>query len=264
MLQSGFENGRKMTDLSKHHALITGGGTGIGAAIALALAEAGATVTITGRRPEPLEEIASRSANIRMLLLDVTDEGQTEQTFRVAAEAAGAIDIVVANAGIAETLPIGKSDLTFWRRTMATNLDGAFLTMRAALPGMLENGWGRIIAISSIAGQKGLARGTAYCASKHGMIGLVRALAEETLAKNVTVNAICPGYVRTPIITRSVANIVAKTGMTEEAALKVLTDTNPGGRLIEPEEVAAAALWLCGPGSDAVTGQSIQIAGGHV
>jgi len=253
-----------MTDLSLHHALITGGGTGIGAAIALALAECGATVTITGRRAEPLEEIASRSVNIRTAILDVTDEAQTERVFAEAAEAVIPVDIVIANAGIAETMPIGKSDLAFWRRTMATNLDGAFLTMRAALPSMLEHGWGRIISVSSVAGQRGLPRGTAYCASKHGLIGLTRALAEEVITKGITVNALCPGYVRTPIVERGVANIVAKTGLSQDAALKAMVDTNPIGRLIEPEEVAAAAIWLVGPGSAAITGQSIQIAGGHV
>jgi NAD(P)-dependent dehydrogenase (short-subunit alcohol dehydrogenase family) len=253
-----------MTDLSLHHALITGGGTGIGAAIALALAECGASVTITGRRAEPLEEIASQSTNIRIAQLDVTDEAQTEAVFAEAAKAVAPVDIVIANAGIAETMPIGKSDLTFWRRTMATNLDGAFLTMRAALPSMLEHGWGRIISVSSVAGQRGLPRGTAYCASKHGLIGLTRALAEEVIKKGITVNALCPGYVRTPIVERSVANIIAKTGLSEESALKAMVDTNPIGRLIEPEEVAAAALWLVGPGSAAITGQSIQIAGGHI
>lgn len=253
-----------MTDLSLHHALITGGGTGIGAAIALALAECGATVTITGRRAEPLEEIASQSSNIRIAQLDVTDEAQTEAVFADAAKEVGPVDIVVANAGIAETMPIGKSDMAFWRRTMATNLDGAFLTMRAALPSMLEHGWGRIISVSSVAGQRGLPRGTAYCASKHGLIGLTRALAEEVITKGITVNALCPGYVRTPIVERGVANIVEKTGLSEEKALKAMVDTNPIGRLIEPEEVAAAALWLVGPGSAAITGQSIQIAGGHV
>lgn len=253
-----------MTDLSLHHALITGGGTGIGAAIALALAECGATVTITGRRAEPLEEIANQSTNIRIAQLDVTDEEQTEAVFADAAKEAGPVDIVVANAGIAETMPIGKSDMAFWRRTMATNLDGAFLTMRAALPSMLEHGWGRIISVSSVAGQRGLPRGTAYCASKHGLIGLTRALAEEVITKGITVNALCPGYVRTPIVERGVANIVEKTGLSEEKALKAMVDTNPIGRLIEPEEVAAAALWLVGPGSAAITGQSIQIAGGHV
>jgi len=212
----------------------------------------------------PLEEIASRSNNIRTATLDVTDPEQTAIAFAKASEAAGPVNIVVANAGIAETLPIAKMNLEFWRRTMATNLDGAFLTMQAALPYMLECGWGRVLAVSSIAGQRGLAKGTAYCASKHGMIGLVRALAEEVIKKNITVNALCPGYVRTPIVDRGVANIAKKTGMSEEDALKVLTDTNPIGRLIEPEEVAAAVLWLCGPGSDAVTGQTIQIAGGHL
>ena len=201
---------------------------------------------------------------IRTARLDVTDEAMTQAVFAEAAAAAGPVDIVIANAGIAETMPIGKSDLAFWRRTMATNLDGAFLTMRTGLPAMLEKGWGRIIAVSSVAGQRGLSRGTAYCASKHGLIGLTRAMAEEVLTKGITVNALCPGYVRTPIVERGVANIVDKTGMTEDDALKVLTDSNPMGRLVEPEEVAAAALWLCGPGSDAVTGQTIQIAGGHV
>ena len=252
-----------MTRLSSRHALITGGGTGIGAAIALALADAGASVTITGRRIEPLQEVASNHPNIRTAVHDVTDEEATMRVFSEAKAAAGTIDIVVANAGIAETLPIGKSDLKFWRRTMATNLDGAFLTMRAGLAGMLEQGWGRIIAVSSIAGQRGLARGTAYCASKHGMIGLTRALSAETMGRGITVNALCPGYVRTPIVDRGVANITAKTGLSEDKALKAMVDANPIGRLIEPEEVASAALWLCGPGSEAVNGQTIQLAGGH-
>ncbi len=253
-----------MTDLSNKHALITGGGSGIGAAIALIMAEAGATVTITGRRVQALNQIAAQSPNIRTLRHDVTSEAETVAVFAEANNNSGVIDIVVANAGIAETSPIGKSDFAFWRCTMATNLDGAFLTMRAAVPGMLEKGWGRIIAISSIAGQKGLARGTAYSASKHGLIGLSRALAEETLASGITVNALCPGYVRTPIIERSVANIVAKTSLSEDQALNAMVETNPFGRLIEPQEVAAAALFLCGPGSDAITGQTLQIAGGHV
>ncbi len=252
-----------MIDLSNHHALITGGGTGIGAAIALSLAESGSLVTITGRRLEPLEKTAAQNGNIRIAQLDVTDQAMTEDVF---AEANGQhpVDIAVANAGIAETMPMLKSDLAFWRKIMATNLDGAFLTMHAALPTMLETGWGRIIAVSSIAGQKGLSRGTAYCASKHGLNGLVRALAAETATKGITANALCPGYVRTPIVDRGVANIVDKTGLSQEQALQALVDTNPNGRLVEPEEVAAAALWLCGPGSDAVSGQAIQIAGGHV
>jgi len=259
-MTAGMTSGR----LSGRHAFITGGGTGIGAAIALALAGEGAIVTISGRRQEPLDEIAGKASTLRTALLDVTDEGMTHKVFKQAADQSGPIDILVANAGIAETLPIGKADLAFWRRTMATNLDGAFLSMQAALPGMTANGWGRIIAIASVAGQKGVARGTAYCASKHGLIGLCRALAEETLTTNVTVNALCPGFVRTPIVDRSVENIMAKTGRSREEAIKALADMNPNGRLVEPEEVASSALWLCGTDTGSVTGQTIQIAGGHV
>ena len=253
-----------MVDLNNKHAFVTGGGTGIGAAIALELANVGARVTITGRRVEPLEEIAAQSKNIRVAVLDVTDEAATTRVFAEAKSEFGPIAIVVANAGIAETLPIGKSDLSFWRRTMATNLDGAFLTMQAGVNDMLESGWGRIIAVSSIAGQRGMARGTAYCASKHGLIGLTRALSAETMGKGITVNALCPGYVRTPIIDRGVANIMEKTGLASDKALKAMVDLNPIGRLIEPEEVAAFALFLCGPGSEAVNGQDLKIAGGDI
>lgn len=252
------------TRLSGRHAFVTGGGTGIGAAIARALANDGAMVTISGRRQPPLDAVAEASASIRTCLLDVTDETMTETVVKQAADRSGPIDILVANAGIAETQPVAKADLGFWRRTMATNLDGAYLSMRAVLPAMLERDWGRIIAIASVAGHKGVARGTAYCASKHGLIGLCRALAEETLKTGITVNALCPGFVRTAIVERSVENIVAKTGRSPEEALKTLAGMNPNGRLVEPEEVASAALWLCGSDTGSVTGQSLQIAGGHV
>ena len=250
--------------LAGKHALITGGGTGIGAAIAMAMANQGAVVTVAGRYQEPLDEMAKRHENIRGILLDVTDAAMTEDVFAKVTENDGPPGIVVANAGIAETLPIGKSDLAFWRRTMAVNLDGAFLTMRAAVPGMLQQKWGRIIAVSSTAGQKGMARGTAYCASKHGLIGLSRALAEETLRTGITVNALCPGFVRTAIIEESIKNITSKTGRNAMEAMKVMMEMNPIGRLIKPDEVAQTALWLCGPGSEAISGQTIQIAGGHV
>jgi len=250
--------------LSGRHAFVTGGGTGIGAAIAKALADDGANVTISGRRQETLDAVAETSVRIRTCLLDVTDEAMTETVIKEAADRSGPIDILVANAGIAETEPVAKADLAFWRRTMATNLDGAYLSMRAVLPAMLERDWGRIIAIASVAGHKGVPRGTAYCASKHGLIGLCRALAEETLKTGITVNALCPGFVRTAIVERSVENIVAKTGRSREDALKTLAGMNPNGRLVEPEEVASAALWLCGSDTASVTGQSLQIAGGHV
>lgn len=247
-----------MSALAGRRALITGGGTGIGAAIAEALAGAGAHVTVTGRREGPLREVAGRIGG-DWLVADVTDEDAV-------AEAVGGreADILVANAGVAETMPVAKMPMEFWRRSMTINLDGAFLCIRAALPGMVERGWGRIVTIASVAGQKGFPYGAAYCASKHGLIGLTRAVAAEVLTKGVTANALCPGYVSTPIVERSVENIVARTGRDEAAALEALKKNNPFGRLVEPGEVAAAALWLCGPGSDAVSGQAIQIAGGHV
>ena len=253
-----------MSMLERRHAFVTGGGTGIGAAIARALAGEGAHVTITGRRQTPLDEVAAGSSAISTLLMDVTDEDQVRDRFHRAVESSGPVDILVANAGIAETLPIAKMDLAFWRRTMSTNLDGAFLAMQAVLPGMVESGWGRIIAIASIAGQTGFPRGSAYCASKHGMIGLCRALAAETATTGVTVNALCPGYVRTPIVDRSVDNIIAKTGMDADKALDALVSSNPNGRLIEPEEVASAALYLCRDDAGGISGQSLQIAGGLV
>ncbi|MEO1689569.1 MAG: SDR family NAD(P)-dependent oxidoreductase [Pseudomonadota bacterium] len=252
-----------MTDLSQRHALITGGGTGIGAACALALAEAGAHVTVTGRRREPLEEIAARSDRIRWMAMDVEDEESVVEGF-AEARAVQPVDIVIANAGVAETAPLARMSLDFWRRVQRINADGAFLTFREALKGLGKADWGRLIAVSSIAGQTGFAYGGAYCASKHAMIGLVRAASAEVIKTGITVNALCPGYVRTPIIERSVANIIEKTGISAEEAEATLREANPNGRFVEPEEVAQTALWLCSDGARSVTGQAIQIAGGDV
>jgi NAD(P)-dependent dehydrogenase (short-subunit alcohol dehydrogenase family) len=250
--------------LEGRHALVTGGGTGIGLAIACALARAGAQVTITGRRMDTLEQMASDMPGLHPVAMDVAQEASISAGVIAAQAARGPVSICVANAGIAEGRSIPKTDLAFWRRMMATNLDGAFLTLQACLPGMKESGWGRGIAISSIAGLRGLKGAAAYTASKHGMIGLIRGLAEDYVEAPYTFNALCPGYVDTPIVARNTSAIAARAGITEDAARDLMVQTNAHKRLIAPEEVAAAALWLVGPGSDSVNGQAIEIAGGQI
>ncbi|MFV0473698.1 MAG: SDR family NAD(P)-dependent oxidoreductase [Pikeienuella sp.] len=246
-------------DLSGKRAFVTGGGTGIGASIALALADAGADVVISGRREGPLVETAARSSRIAWRLMDVTDEAEVKESFL----AAGQIDILIANAGVAETQPLAKTTLDFWRHVQAVNVEGVMLSMREAMGPMAARGWGRVIIVSSVAGLRGFRYGGAYCASKHAVLGLMKCAAEEVLKTGVTVNALCPGYVATPIVERNVEKIMARSGLSEEDALAALRDDNPFGRLIEPDEVAAAALWLCGPGSGAVTAQAIPISGGQ-
>lgn len=252
-----------MTVPSGKHALVTGGGSGIGAAIAVCLAEAGAAVTICGRRRDALERVVERHAGIRALTADVTDETSVADLFANARRDAGGIDIVVANAGVAESAPFAKTDLQLWRRMTSVNLDGVFLTVREAMHDFKDKPWGRIVSIASTAGIKGYPYVAAYCAAKHGVVGLTRALAMETAGSGVTVNAVCPGFADTPLLDASIENIVDKTGKSEEDARRVLASANPMKRLIQPEEVARAVLWLVGPGSDAVTGQAISVSGGE-
>jgi len=248
--------------LDGKHALVTGGGTGIGLAIAQALAGAGAEVTITGRRKDALE--AAAGDRMHPLVMDVSDEGSVVDGIAAAVAARGPVQICVPNAGIAEGRSLLKTDSAFWRQMMATNLDGAFLTIRESLRSMVQTEWGRVIAVSSIAGLRGLKGAPAYSASKHGLIGLIRALSADYATKPYRFNALCPAYVDTAIITRNTASIMQRTGLPEDEARRLMTDLNPHGRLILPQEVAEAALWLCGPGSDSVNGQAIQIAGGEV
>jgi NAD(P)-dependent dehydrogenase (short-subunit alcohol dehydrogenase family) len=237
--------------------LVTGGGTGAGAAIARAFAEAGAAVVVAGRRAGPLDALAATVPGMRAVAADVTDEASVAAMFA----AAGPCDIVVANAGAAESAPFGRVTLDHWQRMLAVNLTGVFLTFREGLRQM--PGWGRLIAVASTAGLKGYPYVAPYAAAKHGAVGLVRALAQEVARRPVTVNALCPGFLDTEMTDRSVANIVAKTGRTADEARATLAATNPQGRLIAPAEVAAAALWLCVPGSEGVNGQAIAIAGGE-
>ena len=247
--------------LNDRHALVTGGGTGIGLAIARAVAAEGAQVTITGRRLEILESVAGDG--LHALQMDVSDEASVVRGVAEAVAARGPVQICVPNAGIAEGRALHKTDLAFWRQMMAINLDGAFLTIRECLPGMRQAGWGRVIAVSSIAGLKGLKGAPAYTASKHGMIGLIRALSEEYLGSELTFNALCPGYVDTEIVSRNVTAISERAQISADQARAVMVEANKHKRLIAPEEVAAAALWLCAPGSESVNGQAIEIAGGQ-
>ena len=243
------------------HALVTGGGTGIGLATARALAAQGALVTITGRRLEVLQDVAGDG--LFPLAMDVTDESAQRNTIAKAVAARGPIQICVANAGIAEGRALQKTEMDLWRKIMATNLDGAFITIREAMRSMVDADWGRVIAVSSIAGIRGLKGGGAYAASKHGLIGLIRSYSEEYLGRPITFNALCPGYVDTPIIDANL-DAIQKRGFSQEQAMEMMVGSNLHKRLIDVDEVAQAALWLCAPAASSVNGQTINIAGGQV
>lgn len=253
-----------MSELENHHALVTGGGSGIGAAIAGALASAGAHVTIAGRRMEPLEKVAASHPRITPCQADVTDEDAVAALFRAARAAHGPVTIAVANAGAADSAPIERVDLDHWNQMITANLTSAFLTARAAMAHMREKGWGRIIFLSSTAGLKGYPYVAPYSAAKHGVIGLAKSLALETAKDGVTVNALCPGFVDTPLVDQSVERIVQLTGRSKADAKASLMKSNPQGKLITPEEVAAAALWLCCENARSVSGEAIAISGGEV
>ena len=252
-----------MERIAGRHALVTGGGTGIGLAIARALAAEGVQVTITGRRAEVLDAAAAATPGLHALAMDVADEASVVQGVAAAVAARGPVTICVPNAGIAEGKTIQKMDLAFWRRMMAINLDGAYLTVRECLPGMVEAGWGRTVFVASIAGLKGLRGAPAYTASKHGMIGLMRGLSEDFMGRGLTFNALCPGYVDTDIVANNTVSISGRAGISRDEALATMIRTNRHRRLIAADEVADAALWLI-RGSDSVNGQCIEIAGGQM
>ena len=244
--------------LAGKRAVITGGGSGIGADMALAFAQAGADVTITGRQEAALQAVAEQHNAIHFAVVDVTDEAAMVALF----EKIGSVDIVIANAGAAESAPFAKTSFEQWQRMLNVNLSGVFLTLREGLKQL--NDGGRLIAVASTAGLKGYAYVGAYCAAKHGVVGLIRSLAAETATRDMTVNALCPGFTDTPLLAASVENIVTKTGQSAEQATAHFQSTNPTGRLVTPAEVTATALWLCGPNSGAINGQAISISGGEV
>ena len=250
--------------LAGHHALVTGGGTGIGAAIARALGREGARLTLVGRRRDRLEEVGGGDFDALVAPADVTSAEQVQACFALAREAQGPITILVNNAGAAESAPFAKVSAEAWRRTMAVNLDALLHCCQAALPDLLAAEAGRIVTIASTAGLKGYAYSAPYVAAKHGAVGLTRALAAELAATNVTVNAVCPGFTDTDMVAGAAETIAARSGRGVEAARAKLARFNPQGRLIAPEEVASAVLWLCLPESGSITGQAIAVAGGEV
>ena len=249
--------------LGGKHALVTGGGSGIGAAIALALAQAGAHVTVCGRRPQQLARTAASDSNIHAETADVTNEEAVARLYDRSQAARGQFSIVVANAGMAESAPAEKTSYELWTKMIETNLTGAFLSVKPALIGMREQGWGKVIFIASTAGLRGYAYVTAYVAAKHGVIGLSRALALETAKLGITVNAVCPGYTETPLLEEAVDRIVATTKRSEADARNMLVANNPQGRFVKPQEIADLVLWLCGDSSSGITGQAISVSGGE-
>jgi NAD(P)-dependent dehydrogenase (short-subunit alcohol dehydrogenase family) len=243
--------------LKGHHAVITGGGTGIGAAIARALGAEGAKLTLVGRRRDKLEEVGCGAFDALVAPADVTVREEVDRAFAIAREAQGPITILVNNAGAAAGMPFAKVTQTLWRDILAVNLDGLFHCCQAALPDLLAAPAGRIVTIASMAGLHGFAYAAPYIAAKHGAVGLTRALAAEFAGKNLRVNAVCPGFVDTDMTVQSVATITTRTGRTEQEARGELARLNPSGRLISPDEVAAAVLDLV---ASERNGEAVEIA----
>jgi len=253
--------------LAGKHAFVTGGSRGIGAAIARDLLMHGARVTVSARNADALAATVndlSQFGQVDHVIADLAAPESVLDAFNKARSRFGPVDILVNNAGQAQSAPFLKTDDALWQNMLAANLTGTFHCTHAALPDMLASGWGRIVNVVSTAGLTGYKYVSAYCAAKHGVIGLTRSLAMELATRGVTVNAICPGYTETGIVRETIANIVAKTGRSEADALAELTAGNPQKRLVQPEEVANAVTWLCLPGSGAMNGQAIAVAGGEI
>jgi NAD(P)-dependent dehydrogenase (short-subunit alcohol dehydrogenase family) len=259
--------------VNPRHALVTGAGSGIGAAISTRLAQMGCRLTLAGRSHQRLHEQAERirqvvpDVAVCLAAMDVGDADSVRAGVNLSMNQLGPIHVLINNAGQAESRPFLHTDPGLWQRALDVNLSGTYRVTHAVLPAMLEAAKmgmpGRIVNIASTAGLIGYPYVSAYVAAKHGVIGLTKALALELARKNITVNALCPGYTETDIVEQAVRNIVDKTGQTPEQARQSLTKRNPMRRLIQPEEVAHSVAWLCGPGSDGINGQAIAIDGGE-
>lgn len=253
-----------MADLADSHAVVTGGYTGIGAAIAERLTALGARVSVMARSGDKARAFAETLSAARGFACDVTDGEQVAAAFEAAVAAHGPVDILVANAGSAAAAPFAEMSEAEFRRSLDVNLMGVFHTAQAVLPAMTAAGRGRIVVVASTAGLKPYANVSAYVAAKHGAVGLVRALALETARTGVTVNAVCPGYTETDMARQAIDGLMDSRGLSEEEARAKLARTNPMRRLVEPAEVANAVEWLVKPGSEAITGQAVAVAGGEV
>ena len=253
-----------MAILAGRHALVTGGGRGIGRTIAASLSDAGAAVTVLGRQEAALRDAVGVGHAKGYVVADVTDETAMNAAVKQAVGERGPVDILIANAGGAVSVPFAKSSSAQFRDMFDLNVMGTVHATRAVLGDMVKRGFGRIVVNSSVAGLKGYAYVTAYCTAKHAVVGLVRALAQETVKSGVTVNAVCPGYTETDLVEASFVHVIEKTGRTREQALAAMLKDKPIGRLITPQEVADAVLYLCSPGASAVTGTTLTVAGGEI
>lgn len=254
------------TGIEGRTAVVTGGGRGIGAAVARALAEEGCVVAVAARTAEEVRAVAESlrtdGHRARAFPCDVTDPESVEALAAAVREELGGTDILVNNAGAASSAPLAKLELEEWRRLLEVNATGTFLCTRAFLPAMAEAAWGRVVNVASVAGRTGGAYISAYAASKHAVVGFTRSVAAEVADRGVTVNAVCPAYVRSEMTRRTMARIMEKTGLTEEKALAAILEPMPQNRLLEPEEVASAVVFLCSENARGVSGETLVMDGG--